>query len=323
MPAPQKLPTGGCDALSGHLRAIGRVPLLTPEQEITLARQIQEGIRLREVAQEMAMRSGGPDPCEDAWALEAGLTAARLRRRLQQAERARSRMVVANLRLVVSVARRYRHSGLPLDDLIQEGTIGLIRAVERFDPTRGYRFSTYATWWIREGIGRGINERSRTIRLPASLADTLARVRRAQQSLGHSLGRPPGLEELAAATGLRPLDIREALFRSQEPLSLDAAPVSHSGLRLVETIACPAQAPEALVLDDQRRQDLLQVLQDLAPPEAELLRLRFGLHGQEPLSLSAAARAMGVTRDTARGIERRATAAVRRLSDRVIDYVAD
>jgi RNA polymerase nonessential primary-like sigma factor len=321
MSAPQKLAYGGCDALSGHLRAIARVPLLTPEQEITLARDVQEGLRLRELAEEMAMRSGGHPPGDNAWALEAGMSVARLRRRLRQAERARSRMVVANLRLVVSLARRYRSSGLALDDLIQEGTIGLIRAVERFDPSRGYRFSTYATWWIREGIGRGICERSRSIRLPASMVETLTKVRRAQQGLGHDLGRPPVLEELARATGLSPLDIREALFRSQEPLSLDAAPPSHGDLRLVDTIACPAQPPEALVVDDQRRLDLVRVLADLAPQEAELLRLRYGLNGGEPLSLSAAARAMGLTRDTARGLERRANAAVRRLSGRVIDYL--
>lgn len=267
------------------------------------------------------MRSGGHPPGDGAWALEAGISVVRLRRRLRQAERARSRMVLANLRLVVSVARRYRSSGLALDDLIQEGTIGLIRAVERFDPSRGYRFSTYATWWIREGIGRGLSERSRSIRLPASMVDTLRKVRRARQSLGHSLGRPPALEELAAATGLRPLDIREALFRSQEPLSLDAAPASHDDLRLVDTIACPALPPEALVVDDQRRFDVVRVLADLEPLEAELLRLRYGLQGGDPLSLSAAARAMGLSRDAARGLERRATEAVRRRSLRVIDYL--
>ena len=303
------------------MQAIGRVPLLTPEEEITLARAVQDGLRLQEIAEEMTMRAGGSEPCTEAWALEAHLTPAQLRQRLRRAERARARMITANLRLVVSVARRYRQSSLPLEDLIQEGTLGLIRAVERFDPSRGYRFSTYAMWWIREGIGRGLAERSRTIRLPASMVEVLSKVRRAQQTLSQSLGRAPGLEEVAEATGLRPLDIREALFRAQEPLSLDGTPLGTEDLRLVDTIPCQAKPPQERVDGVMLQQDLVQLLGELLPQEAELMRLRYGIDRPAPLSLSAAAREMGVTRDQARGIERRATASIRRLSQRVVDYL--
>ena len=165
MPAPTKLFSGSSDALSQHLRAIGRIPLLRPEEEITLGRAVQDLRRLEEAAEELTLRSGGSPPSPETWAAAVKLTPAALRRRLRLGQRARERMVAANLRLVVTIARKYNHSQLELEDLIQEGNLGLIRAVDRFDPTRGYRFSTYAYWWIREGISRAIADRSRAIQI--------------------------------------------------------------------------------------------------------------------------------------------------------------
>jgi RNA polymerase nonessential primary-like sigma factor len=321
MPAPQKRPQGGCDALSQHMRAIGRVPLLTAEEEISLARLVQKGRQLQEVAEEMKLRAGGLDPRIEAWALEAGLEPRQLRRRLRQARQARSRMVTANLRLVVSMARRAAHRPADLEDLIQDGTIGLIRAVERFDPSRGYRFSTYAVWWIRDGIGRALMTRGRSIRLPATMVQQMHRLREAQQQLGQQLGRDPGIVELAAATGLKPLDIREVLFRAQEPLSLDGHPGGDADLRLLDTLACQASRPQDRVTAVLLRQDIEELLNELPDREAELLRLRYGLQSSQPLSLSAVARRMGITRDSARGLERRANASIRRLSTRVVDYL--
>lgn len=321
MPAPQKRPPGGCDALSLHMRAIGRIPLLTAEEEISLARLVQMGRQLDEVAEEMKLRAGGTPPSSEVWALEAGLEPGQLRRCLRQARQARSRMVTANLRLVVTMARRSMHRPADLEDLIQEGTIGLIRAVERFDPSRGYRFSTYAVWWIRDGIGRSLVARGRSIRLPATMVQQLHRLREAQQRLGQELGRDPGIAELAAATDLKPLDIREVLFRAQEPLSLDGHPGSDADLRLLDTLACQASRPEERVTAVLLRQDIDQLLDELPPLEAELLRLRYGLQLSEPLSLSAVARRMGITRDSARGLERRANASIRRLSTSVADYL--
>lgn len=321
MPAPQKRPRGGCDALSQHLRAMGRIPLLTAEEEISLARLVQAGRQLLEVAEEMKLRAGGVEPSLQAWALEAGLGVRQLQRRLRQANQARSRMVLANLRLVVSMARRYQHRPIDLEDLIQEGTIGLIRAVERFDPSRGYRFSTYATWWIRDGIGSALVSKGRAIRLPATMVDQLQRLRQAQQQLGQRLGRDPSLGELAEATGLKPLDIREVLFRAQEPLSLDGHQADGSDLQLLDTLACQATCPQELVTSTLMRQDIQRLLHQLPSQEAELLRLRYGIGEAEPLSLSATARQMGITRDTARGLERRATASIRRLSTEYLDYL--
>ena len=321
MPAPQKRPPGGCDALTQHLRTMGRIPLLTAEDEITLARLVQAGRQAQDVAEEMKLRAGGVEPSLQAWALEAGLSVGQLRRRLRLANQARSRMVLANLRLVVSIAKRYQHRPIDLEDLIQEGTIGLIRAVERFDPSRGYRFSTYATWWIRDGIGSALVAKGRTIRLPATMVDQLQKLRQVQQTLGHQLGRDPNLAELAAATGLKPLDIREALFRAQEPLSLDGHHPHDQELRLLDSLACQLSRPHEQVTSTLMRQDIQRLLAQLPPQEAELLRLRYGIGESEPLSLSAAARQMGITRDMARGLERRATASIRRLSGEYLDYL--
>ena len=321
MPAPQKRPPGGCDALRQHLRAMGRIPLLTAEDEISLARLVQAGRQARDVAEEMKLRAGGVEPSLQAWALEAGLSVGQLRRRLRLANQARSRMVLANLRLVVSIAKRYQHRPIDLEDLIQEGTIGLIRAVERFDPSRGYRFSTYAAWWIRDGIGSALVAKGRTIRLPATMVDQLQKLRQAQLTLGHQLGRDPNLGELATATGLKPLDIREALFRAQEPLSLDGHHPHDQELRLLDSLACQLSRPHEQVTSTLMRQDIQRLLAQLPPQEAELLRLRYGIGESEPLSLSAAARQMGITRDMARGLERRATASIRRLSGEYLDYL--
>ena len=321
MPAPQKRPPGGCDALTQHLRTMGRIPLLTAEDEITLARLVQAGRQAQDVAEEMKLRAGGVEPSLQAWALEAGLSVGQLRRRLRLANQARSRMVLANLRLVVSIAKRYQHRPIDLEDLIQEGTIGLIRAVGRFDPSRGYRFSTYAAWWIRDGIGSALVAKGRTIRLPATMVDQLQKLRQVQQTLGHQLGRDPNLAELAAATGLKPLDIREALFRAQEPLSLDGHHPHDQELRLLDSLACQLSRPHEQVTSTLMRQDIQRLLAQLPPQEAELLRLRYGIGETEPLSLSAAARQMGITRDMARGLERRATASIRRLSGEYLDYL--
>jgi RNA polymerase nonessential primary-like sigma factor len=322
MSAPQKRPAGRCDALSQHLRAIGRIDLLSPDEEISLARQVQAGRQVRDLAEEMELRAGGLAPSFEAWALEAGMGSQQLRRCLRQADQAASRMVTANLRLVVSMARRAAFKPADLEDLIQDGTIGLIRAVERFDPSRGYRFSTYAVWWIRDGIGKALASRGRTIRLPVTMVQQLQRLRQMQQQLSQTLGRDPSLSELAEALGVTPLDLRELLFRAQEPLSLDGHQGAPEDFRLLDTLACQACRPEERLTAALLRQDIGALLAELPPQEAELLRLRYGLPSNEdPLSLSAVARQMGITRDTARGLERRANASIRRLSSRIEDYL--
>jgi RNA polymerase nonessential primary-like sigma factor len=321
MPAPQTLSRSSCDALSQHLRNIARIPLLSHEEEITLARSVQALHQLEDVAEELSLRAGGVAPSLELWAAEAGLTPTQLQQRRRRGQRARQRMVAANLRLVVTIARKYASRQLELEDLIQEGNLGLIKAVERFDPSRGYKFSTYAYWWIREGITRAIADKSRTIRLPVHVGENLSKLRKAQQSLWQRLGRTPSLDELAEESGLKALDIQETLFRAQQPLSLDGAQHDDSDSSLMERIRCGATSPDERLTRHLMGTDLEQLLEDLPSQEAELLRLRYGINQPAPMTLSAVARSMGVTRDTARGIERRAVAAVRERSKRVLDYL--
>ena len=184
------LPSGGPDLVRSYLRDIGRVPLLSHEQEITLGRQVQELMALEEQREELRVRANGESPSEEQLAEAAGLTPQQLRKRLRSGQRAKERMVAANLRLVVSVAKKYTKRNMELLDLIQEGTIGLVRGVEKFDPTRGYKFSTYAYWWIRQGITRAIAEKSRTIRLPIHITETLNKLKKGQRELSQEqIGR--------------------------------------------------------------------------------------------------------------------------------------
>lgn len=201
------------DLLRSYLRDIGRVPLLSHEQEITLGRQVQELMHLEELREELTMRAGGEEPSGEALAAAAGLSAAQLRRRLQMGRRAKERMVAANLRLVVSVAKKYTRRNMELLDLIQEGTIGLVRGVEKFDPTRGYKFSTYAYWWIRQGITRAIAEKSRTIRLPIHITETLNKLKKGQRELSQELGRTPTVSELAVYVELPEDEVKDLLCR--------------------------------------------------------------------------------------------------------------
>jgi len=321
MAAPEKLNRGCYDALSQHLIAIGRIPLLTHSEEITLGRAVQNLRRLGDIGEELTLRSGGKQPSLEVWAAEAGLSPLQLQQQQRQGRRARERMVTANLRLVVSIARKYLHGQMELEDLIQEGNLGLMKAVDRFDPSLGYKFSTYAYWWIREGITSAIADKSRAIRLPLNVGGTLSKLRRSQQELLQRLGRMPSVEELADATGLKPLDIRETLFRAQHTISLDGSGSCDDDSSLLDQLSCSAAPPSERVAGHLFRQDLETLLGELPSTEADLLRLRYGINESAPMSLSAVARRMGVSRDLARGIERRAVAAMKDRSARVMDYL--
>jgi RNA polymerase nonessential primary-like sigma factor len=312
----------GRELLRSYMRDIGRVPLLSPEQEITLGRQVQQLMAIEESREELTLRGGGVEPSEEQLAEATGLSVPVLQKRLRLGLRAKERMVSANLRLVVSIAKNYTNSSFELADLIQEGTIGLVRGVEKFDPSRGYKFSTYAYWWIRQGITRAIKEKSRTIRLPAHINDALSKLKRCQRELSQALGRTPSLGELAEATGFSELDVREVLFRAQQPLSFEAQTADGEGFNLLDTVACDGLQPEQLAQQDCLKHNIHKLLDQLPPREAQLLKLRFGIDQESPWSLCAAARELGITRDSARGLERRAVAEMRRLSAGISDYLA-
>ena len=286
--------------------------LLTQEQELTLARLVQR--------REQLLREGDPDKDELA---KDELADKERRLTLHRGKRAKERMIQANLRLVVSVAKKYQRRGMDLLDLVQEGTLGLERAVERFDPTRGFRFSTYAYWWIRQGITRALASQSRTIRLPVHITEKLNRIKRAQRELSARLGRLPCVAEIAQELNLSEALIRETLLQLPKPVSLEARVGKEQDMQLGDLLEDGHGTPEQELAREQLHNDLEALLEDLSSREAEVIRQRFGLVDDTPRSLTEIGAAMQLSRERVRQIESRALLKLRQPQNRcrVKDYL--
>ena len=309
------------DLVRSYLRDIGRVPLLTHEQEITLGRQVQDLMDIEAMQTELESRDGDK-PSPDKLAKASGLTSLQLKRKMQHGRRAKERMVAANLRLVVSVAKKYTKRNMELLDLIQEGTIGLVRGVEKFDPTRGYKFSTYAYWWIRQGITRAIAEKSRTIRLPIHITEMLNKLKKGQRELSQELGRTPTVTELAQYVELPEDDVKDLMCRARQPVSLEMKVGDGDDTELLELLAGDADLPSDQVEEDCMKGDLRSLLGQLPHLQEQVLRMRYGMDGEDPMSLTGIGRILGMSRDRVRNLERDGLAGLRRISDQVEAYVA-
>ena len=292
------------DPVSWYLATIGRIPLLTPAEEIELGNQVQLM---------MALTEDGSKTFEDH-----ELTG-KQRRMLRIGRRAKERMMKANLRLVVSVAKKYQGKGLELLDLIQEGSLGLERAVEKFDPTRGYKFSTYAFWWIRQSMTRAIACQSRTIRLPVHLSERLTTIRKVSLDLAHKLGAMPSRVEIAEAMDI-PLDELDSLLRQAlTTSSLDAPVNGEEGRSFLGDLIADSSLDEPLDIVEQRihHEQLGRWLSHLSEQEQHVLKLRFGLEGNERHTLAEIGRLMDVSRERVRQVELKALRKLRNLTRRL------
>ena len=307
------------DSTRLYLREIGQVALLTAADEVELAGAITDGNEAEARLADLAA-SGELGRIERA-------EVARLRRRQRKGDRARDRLTRANLRLVVSVAKRFGGRGLPLLDLFQEGNLGLMRAVEKFDAGKGFKFSTYATWWIRQAITRAIADQSRTIRIPVHKVDAMNRVLRVQRDLAQELEREPSHSEIGERAVLRPDEVEDLLRLASEqdnPLSLDSPMGDEQDASLADLVPdlraiAPADAAARRLLGEA----VLASLDDLDKREKDVVRMRFGLDGEQPRTLEEVGRHFGVTRERVRQIEARTMAKLRHphRSQKLRDYL--
>ena len=289
-----------------YLKSIGRTSLLTAEQEVDLAKRIEAGLFAEHKLETLGLDSGvGLD---ENFRRDLEMVA-------EDGRRAKAHMLEANLRLVVSVAKKYSDRGLSLLDVVQEGNLGLIRAVEKFDYTKGYKFSTYAMWWIRQAIQRGFADSARTIRLPVHVLEMLSKLSRVERDMHQKLGREPTPEELAVELDRTPDQIEELLRTSRQPISLDST-IGEDGETSIGDLIEDVDAPEASELVDRQlmAEQLRSALDALTPREATIMAMRFGLYDGNPHTLDEIGRALGLTRERIRQLEKQSLSKLRHPS---------
>jgi RNA polymerase nonessential primary-like sigma factor len=315
-------PGSSTDLVRVYLQEIGRVPLLGRDEEVELAQQVQKLMKLMAL-KESLWGSLGDDYSDEQWAESAKVGLFELKRQVLAGSRAKKKMIEANLRLVVSVAKKYQNRGLELLDLVQEGTLGLERAVEKFDPTKGYRFSTYAYWWIRQGITRAIATQSRTIRLPVHITEKLNRIKKTQRKLSQNLGRTPTISEIAEELEMEPTHVRELMSRVPRSVSLETRVGKDKDTELGELLEAEEVSPEESAVQESLRRDVKELLDDLTLRERDVITMRYGLLDGRTYSLSEIGRALDLSRERVRQIESKALQKLRqpRRRAKVRDYL--
>ena len=308
------------DLVRSYLRDIQRVPLLSHEEEITLGRQVQKFMEIERAELEIIDLTGDK-PSIDELSAKLNLSSSIIKKRLRAGQTAKERMVASNYRLVVSVAKKYTKSTMELLDLIQEGTIGLVRGVEKFDPARGYKFSTYAYWWIRQGITRAMAEKSRAMRLPIHITEMLKKLKKGQRELSQEISRSPTVSELAKYVELPEEDVKDLMCKAGQPVSLETKVRDDKIITaLLDFYRGVEDLSGELEEIDCIRGDLHSLLHQLPDLQCRVLRMRYGMDGDEPMSHKGIGIVLGISRDRVRNLERDGLRGLRRLSDNVKAY---
>jgi len=304
------------DSVRAYLRDIGRIPLLEHDEEILLGRQVQRMMTLEEMKKELELDNQG---LADAM----NISLKQVRRELREGSKAKEKMVTANLRLVVSVAKKYTKRNMELLDIIQEGTIGLVRGVEKFDPGRGYKFSTYAYWWIRQGITRAIAEKSRAIRLPIHVTENLNRLKKAQRELSQMNGRMPTVFELSDHLELAVDEIKDLMCKARQPTSLEIKIGENRDTALIDLLEDETQLPELLLERAYIKEDIRALISELPEMQAAVVSMRYGIGEEilEPMSMTAVGQVLNMSRDRVRTFEQKALRALREKSEAINDYL--
>ena len=305
------------DSVRAYLKDIGRIPLLEHDEEIILGRKVQRLMHLKNIEEECG--------CSDHESLAQvmDMSLKQLRRELHEGEKAKDKMVTANLRLVVSVAKKYTKRNMELLDIIQEGTIGLVRGVEKFDPGRGYKFSTYAYWWIRQGITRAIAEKSRAIRLPIHVTENLNKLKKAQRELSQLNGQIPDVFQLAEHLDFTVDEVKDLMCKSRQPTSLEIKIGENRDTALIDLLEDDTQLPDRLLEQSCIRDDIQDLISELPDMQASVIRMRYGIGKEilEPLSMTAIGQILNMSRDRVRTLEHKGLKALRERSNRISEYL--
>jgi len=310
------------DSVRSYLRDIGRIPLLEHDEEILLGRQVQRLMQLEDKRKELEDQlQRSVDDAELAGHFDHDYKG--IRRELRAGTKAKEKMVTANLRLVVSVAKKYTKRNMELLDIIQEGTIGLVRGVEKFDPSRGYKFSTYAYWWIRQGITRAIAEKSRAIRLPIHVTENLNKLKKAQRELSQLNGQMPTLLELAEYLELKVDDVKDLMCKARQPTSLEIKIGENHDTALIDLLEDESQLPDLLLEKEFIKSDIQERIAELPEMQAAVISMRYGIGPElkEPMSMTAIGQALNMSRDRVRTLENKALRSLREEDNLLAEYL--